>query len=161
QPPKPVLRWRHGTGERSAPRRRARRHRRAAAVAAVSKADNWKFRGAVYGAMQGHAKPLAQLLELLRAGHPRTVEDEQALDAFVRQLRTSEKGAPGRKETPRAFTHTANVRAAIELAMLVQERGAKRGDKLTRKAAAAAVAGPAVWWRNRAALPGDMPEKDA
>jgi len=114
----------------------------------VSKADDWKFRGAVYGAMQGHAKPLADLLELLRTGHARTAEDEQLLVDLIRQLRTREKGAPGRKETPRAFTHTADVRAAVELATQLQDRCAARGIKLTKEAAATVVAGTAVAWRN-------------
>jgi hypothetical protein len=112
----------------------------------VIEAERWKFYAAVRSASQGHHKPLADLLEMLRDGHPRTTEDDRALEDFIRQLRTKPVGTPGRKKSPRPFGHTWNLRAAIDQAMALQARYAKRGIELTREDAAVWVAWPVVVW---------------
>ncbi|HEU5235961.1 MAG TPA: hypothetical protein VFU37_02400 [Pyrinomonadaceae bacterium] len=49
--------------------------------------DDWRFRGAVYGAAQGHAKALEQLFEMLAdEQRPLTHEDRLALIGFIKHL---------------------------------------------------------------------------
>ena len=110
-------------------------------------ATKWRFRGAVYGALQGHAKPLADLLERLRDGHPRTAEDEALLGDYIERLRTKPKGTSGRKPAPRLFGHTWTIRHLAAEARRLQELAPEL--KLTNKRAADVVAGPEVLRRNR------------
>jgi hypothetical protein len=138
--------------------------------------ERWRFRAAVYSAWQGHAKPLADLLEFLRDGYARNEEDDNLLKEYLRELRVRKKGTPGRKPEPLLYGHTWTVRKLAEDARRLQEivqepsidwrqvslsmrpRRDKRiegikalslGKKLPNKLAASFVAGPAVARRNR------------
>jgi hypothetical protein len=76
-------------------------------VGSMSEHDDWRFRGAVYSAAQGHAKALSQLFEML-ADEQRvlTHEDRLALIGYIKLLTLRQK--PGPK--PKVFSRPWLVR---------------------------------------------------
>jgi hypothetical protein len=79
----------------------------------MSAADEWPLRAALLSATQGHAKALAQLIELLRSDYPLTAEDKCLLADLIVQLTTTKSKKAERRPAP-LFSETWHVREAAK-----------------------------------------------